>query len=89
MFSGVDMVFTIPIFSSASISIGKSSGVSLSLRIIVRGKLIANPRLVLYVVLGLHIVLDIGMDVRIDGDGIDADIPYVLSGHIFITIWTS
>lgn len=65
MFSGVDMVFTIPIFSSA------------------------NPHLVLYVVLGLHIVLDIGMDVRIDGDGIDADISYVLSSHIFITIWTS
>lgn len=55
----------------------------------VGGKLIANLRLVLYVVVGLVRVLNIGMGVRMNADGIDADIFDNLSSHFFITIYVS
>ena len=55
----------------------------------VGGKLIANLRLVLYVVVGLVRVLNIGMGVRMNADGIDADTFDNLSSHFFITIYVS
>ena len=68
-------------------SIGRDSGVTLGLWMIIGGKLVVNLRLVLYLVLGLVLVLDIGIGVRMDADGVDEDICYVFPSHFFITIY--